>query len=225
MKIFAILHGQTDMNEKGLLQSRTDSPLSAEGKAQALEVAKELTGKGIDVIMAAPEIRSAETATIIAGHLGIDNSKIAKGLKLNERDYGDFEGHLISEVDSFALGSWEINAPTPNGEDIRTTAIRVTTYMNDMVEIFKDMTLLVIVSPNVMRTLFWYFKGLPDYGKDTFIKYKFGDIFEFDTEKMPSNSSTTVMETLDPDGNWDRDRVLTQKEIDSMVKEMGITLN
>ncbi|MCL2226192.1 MAG: histidine phosphatase family protein [Oscillospiraceae bacterium] len=230
MKIFAALHGQTDIDAEGRLQSVSDNPLNDIGRAQALEIAKAVASSGIEVIMSSPESRSTETAEIIAEHLGIDDSKVAKGVKLNERDYGDLEGKLISEVDIFALSCWEINASPPNGEEIRDTAVRVMTYMTDVVEIFKGMTILLIVPGNVLRTLFWYFEGLPDYNKDPFFKYDFATLYEFDTDKMPQETMDfdALISKLDPEGKAGkihRDAVLSQSEIDSLINEMGITLD
>jgi broad specificity phosphatase PhoE len=230
LKIYAVLHGQTDMDTEGRLQSTTDLSLNERGEQQSLEIAMTLEDKDIDVIMASPEKRSTETAAIIAKHLKLDSSKIAKGMRLNERNYGELENKPISEVDMFALHCWEINAPTIGGEEIRETAIRVMTYMNNMVKIFRNKTLLLIIPANVLRTLSWYFHGLPEYGKESFVEYEFGTVYEFDTAEMAPEmrNSAVIMNKLDPEGNNGkgyRDRVLTQDEIDILIKEMGISLD
>ena len=227
MKVFAVIHGQTNMDAEERLQSRSDTSLTEAGKAQALETAKALESVGIDMFLVSPERRCLETSAIIAEHLGVSDDKIANGLRLHERDYGDLEGQHIYEVDIFALNCWEINAKTPNGEEIRDAAIRVMTYMNSMVQLFHNKTLLMVVPPNVLRILFWYFTGLPEYGKSTLEKYEPGMIYEFDTDSMPAEMSNyaAIMNKLDPAGSGYRSRVLVQDEIDSVIDEMGISLS
>ena len=139
MKIYAVCHGQTDLNTQGLVQGRkSDLPLNKIGKEQACKIAETLSLKGIDLIVTSPLKCAMETTDIIANHLNIKKDKIVKGLRLYERDFGDYERLLISEVDINVLQSWTDNAPTPNGETIREFASRVFGFLDEGLAKFKE---------------------------------------------------------------------------------------
>jgi len=226
MKIFAVLHGQTDLDSEGRIQDKSDQSLNDRGREQANETAQALLSKEITLIMAAPQNRTMETAAIIAGHLGIEESKIVKGMKLYEREFGDYEGQLISDIDIFALCSWIGNAPTPNGETIRETAARVIPFINNMVKLmFRGKTVLLVVPSHVLRVLFWYFRGLPETGKEVIIETEISVVYEFDSDDIPPEmlDFQSILDKLGTggDGKGGADRVLSQNEIDSLIAEMG----
>jgi len=226
VRIFAMLHGQTDLDAEGRIQGSSDHPLNEAGKNHAQNIAKALEKKGIDLIMAPPQKRAMETAEIIARHLGIEEGKIVKGMKLIERDFGDYEGKLISEIDFFALCSFIGNAPAPNGETIRETAVRVIPYMNNMMKlVFKEKTVLLVVPSHVLRVLFWYFFGLPEAGKESIPKTDSRLVYEFETNSIPPAmlDSLTIVSKLNPGNDQESggfDRVLSQQEIDKLIAEM-----
>lgn len=96
---FALIrHGQTDWNRYGLMQGRTDIPLNETGRAQALEAAQALAalGERWRMTVSGPLSRVRETASIIAGYLGLPEG--ATHPDLTEISYGVAEGLLISEV-------------------------------------------------------------------------------------------------------------------------------
>ena len=139
MKIIAMRHGQTDLNFEGRVQGcKSDLPLNREGEKQAGEIAKVLADKGIDLIVTSPMKRAVQTAEIVAGHLDIKQDKVIKGMRLYERDFGDYEGKLMSEVNIDTLRRWSDNAPVPNGESIRELAARVFDFLDERLPIFKE---------------------------------------------------------------------------------------
>jgi len=225
VKIFAVLHGQTDLDAEGRIQGSSDHPLNDTGKAQAHDTAEALQSKGIDTIMSPPQKRAVETAEIIAGHLDIPEGKMVKGMKLLERDFGEFEGMLTSEVDILALCSWGGNVATPDGETIKETACLVIPYMNNMMKlVFKGKTALLVVSSNVLRVLFYYFHGLPEAGKDTIRELDICEVYEFDTDEIPPEmlDSQAIISKLNPENNQGSpDRVLSQQEIDKIIADIA----
>ncbi len=90
MRIALVRHGQTDWNVADLLQGSSDVPLNAVGRAQAAEAARRLEDQVWTSIVTSPSVRAAETARIIAEHLGLAPASIDAGLV--ERDYGQAEG-------------------------------------------------------------------------------------------------------------------------------------
>jgi len=223
VKAFVVLHGQTDYDAEGRIIGNSDPPLNDTGREQARAAIKYLQSMGIDMILSSPQIRTMETAEIIAEGLGFDAAKITKGLKLYERALGDLEGKPISEVDIFALSSWFSNAATPNGETIKETANRVIAYMNNMVKIFRTKTMLLVVPEHVLRVLFWFFTGLPTAGKEIVIEAANCKIHEFDTNDIPpeiKDYQPVVNEPEPSSGESDPGRLLSQNEIDALIAEL-----
>ena len=70
--MFLVLHGQTEWNRDGLLQGHSDSPLTSEGRAQAMRSGAILRAhlKGVPRIIASPLGRTQATAHIIAQCIG-----------------------------------------------------------------------------------------------------------------------------------------------------------
>jgi len=224
MKAFVLLHGQTDYDAEGRIIGYSDPELNDKGREQAHEAAKELQGKGIDMILSSPQKRTMETAEIVANALGIDEIKITKGLKLYERAFGELEGKFVTEVDMFALSSWFGNAATPDGETVRETANRVISYMNNMVKIFRTKTMLLVVPEHVLRVMYWFFTGLPELGKERAIDAYNCQIYEFKTEDIPPEiKDYQPAADLPGEGGGDEDpgRLLSQSEIDALIAELA----
>ena len=144
MKIYAIRHGQTDLSsEKQLQGSRSDQPLNEEGRKQARETAELLADKNIELIITSPLKCAVETADIIADCLNIKQNKIIKGTRLYERDFGDYEGKLISELGTYKFKKWtyydEYDEAAPNGETTRQFATRVFDFLNEEISNFKEL--------------------------------------------------------------------------------------
>jgi len=224
LKAYIMLHGQTDFDAEGRIIGNNDPSLNDAGREQAREAVEELQTKGIDMVLSSPQKRTMETAELIADGLGFDTSKITKGLKLYERAFGDLDGKLISEVDMYAMSSWFSNVATPNGETIKETANRVIAYMNNIVKIFRSKTMLVIVPEHVLRVLYWFFNGLPEFGKEHSIDIKNCKVYEFDTNDIPAEIKDYQPVEKEPEpaeGNDDPGRLLSQNEIDALIAELA----
>jgi broad specificity phosphatase PhoE len=95
-QIYLVRHGETDWNEKGLLQGQTDIPLNKEGEKQAIEVAKKHFKKiEFAAIFSSDLVRAKKTAELIAleKKMAVETSTL-----LRERDFGPFEGRHFNEV-------------------------------------------------------------------------------------------------------------------------------
>jgi len=224
MKAYVVLNGQTDLDTQGIIIGKDDPPLNETGKEQARNVASSLSEKGINMILSSPQIRTMATAEIIADIIGLEESKIMKGMKLYERDFGDLEGTPSSEVDMFAQNSWFHNAETPNGETVKETANRVIAYMNNMVKIFRTKTMLLVVPEHILGILFWFFNGLPQLGKESAIDAANCAVFEFDTDDIPQEIKEYQPVSASSGGSGgggdDAGRLLSQAEIDALIAEI-----
>lgn len=189
MTVYAVRHGQTSWNADKKIQGKTDISLNDNGRSQALDIAKRLTSMEIDLIITSPLKRAMETADIIAKYLQIEESKIIVGTRLYERDFGDYEGKLISEVDIHALRRWTDDAPTPNGETIREMSSRVFEFLNDFfINTNNEKNILFVVHSHVLRAMYWFFNGLPDEYDETVFETENCGLYEFnDNTKEKEN--------------------------------------
>ena len=85
--IYIIRHGQTELNQRQVLQGRSDHPLNEDGIKQAQDAAAALINVVFDHVFASPLKRAVQTAQIVAPDIEpvIDD-------RLIEMDYGPYEG-------------------------------------------------------------------------------------------------------------------------------------
>ena len=128
LEILFTRHGQTDWNNQGKIQGKTDIELNDKGKEQANITCSLLSEQKIDLIISSPLQRALQTAKVIAKK---QNVPIIIDELLRERDYGEFEGHYFSEVDF--SGIWYSGLKEPDGieplsdfcERIKTAFIKI----------------------------------------------------------------------------------------------------
>ncbi len=85
--IYIVRHGQTDLNNRHVLQGRSDWPLNEAGREQVLQAAQMLQGISFSRVYTSPLIRAVETARIIAP--GVTP---VPDVRLIEMDYGRYDG-------------------------------------------------------------------------------------------------------------------------------------
>jgi uncharacterized phosphatase len=93
-RLYFARHGLSEMNVKGLVAGKTDTPLTAEGRKQAKRAGQKAKKLTIEVIATSPLSRAHETAQIIAKEIGLPTNKIHVQKLLVERDFGSLEGKL-----------------------------------------------------------------------------------------------------------------------------------
>lgn len=91
-RLYFIRHGLSELNTKGMFAGHTETPLTAEGRAQAKAAGKMAKDLKVDLIVASPLSRTLETAQIIAKEIGYPANKILANKLVIERDYGELEG-------------------------------------------------------------------------------------------------------------------------------------
>ena len=98
--IYLIRHGQTKWNLEGRYQGQKDSPLTQKGKEQArlnaLKLKNNIDNLDEVKIFSSPLGRAKNTSFIICDELNIDRDKIIFDKRIEEFDYGIFEGKLKS---------------------------------------------------------------------------------------------------------------------------------
>ena len=91
-------HGRTEWNAAGRFQGQLDTPLDAEGRSQAIRVARELAAElpaGQTVVVSSDLSRAAETAASLTSVLGVP---LRVDPRLREHGMGSWEGLTRDEV-------------------------------------------------------------------------------------------------------------------------------
>jgi broad specificity phosphatase PhoE len=101
-ELWLVRHGETEWSLSGAHTSRTDIPLTEQGRKRAEKLRDYLKGTRFDAVFVSPMQRARETCTI-AG-FG-DVAKINDGLK--EWDYGVYEGKTTKEIQAQIPG-WSV---------------------------------------------------------------------------------------------------------------------
>jgi broad specificity phosphatase PhoE len=94
-RVLLVRHGQSEWNAVGRWQGQADPPLSDVGRAQARSAARSLGA--LDAVFASDLQRATETATIIAGELGV--GPVVVDPDLRERDAGEWSGLTRAEIE------------------------------------------------------------------------------------------------------------------------------
>jgi probable phosphoglycerate mutase len=87
--LYLVRHGQTESSKRRAYSGRSDVPLTARGREQAREAARQLAGAGVGAIFTSPLSRALDTAQAIAEATG---APLTIDERLTEIDYGAFEG-------------------------------------------------------------------------------------------------------------------------------------
>jgi broad specificity phosphatase PhoE len=95
-RLLLVRHGQDADNSHSIINGRRDAPLTDLGRSQAATIADDLQSENISCIYSSPLQRAHQTASIIAGRLGIEDLHIHPDLI--ERDYGILTGCSVSDI-------------------------------------------------------------------------------------------------------------------------------
>lgn len=90
-RLYYIRHGLSELNLQGLFAGHTDTPLTDEGRRQALQAGKDNKDLSIDMIICSPLQRAKDTARLFAEGAGLDPSIIQLNDLLLERNFGSLE--------------------------------------------------------------------------------------------------------------------------------------
>jgi broad specificity phosphatase PhoE len=117
MSIFLVRHGETVDNASHTFQM-PDSPLSDNGHTQAVQLAKRLVNSEISDIVCSDYLRTQQTASYVAGKLGIEPNYIEL---LRERNFGELRGRPYADLnfDPFALDYQPVNGENWSSFDAR----------------------------------------------------------------------------------------------------------
>ena len=127
--ICIIRHGQTEMNQRHVLQGRSDVALNDAGIAQARQAAMRLSVVSFDRVYTSPLRRAIQTAEIIAPGIRpvVDD-------RLIEMDYGPYEGADLNRLPPEILTFFSdfVHNPAPEGmEPLASVVKRAGAFLED----------------------------------------------------------------------------------------------
>jgi len=145
-----IRHGETEWNNRGLMQGITDIPLNDTGLAQASNAAELLRSQNVvgswSAVVTSPLVRAAATGKVIADALEIPLLDAMP--QLIERDFGSLEGAEVTRVDELY--------PTGNFPDAESNEIvfdRALRAINDLRDTHAERSLVVVAHGGLLNTL------------------------------------------------------------------------
>ncbi len=153
-ELWLIRHGETEWSRSGAHTSRTDLPLTDNGREKAAAIGRYLAGRPFALVLTSPMLRARDTCRL-AG-LG-DTAEIDPNLR--EWDYGDYEGLTTPQIQEERPG-WSLwRDGTPNGESIERAAARAQAVIARGLDAPGDVALFA--HGHILRILASCWLGLP----------------------------------------------------------------
>lgn len=126
MEIYLIRH-TTPVFEPGLIYGRKELLLHADFPLELEAVRSQLNG-GFDIVFSSPALRCTELAKALSPEFMADD-------RLQELDFGEWEGKTWGTVDQPALQAWMddyVNVCTPGGESMMQMYARVEAFWEEL---------------------------------------------------------------------------------------------
>lgn len=163
-RVYLVRHGETEWNRRGLLQGTANVPLSAQGLAQAAQLAAELRGVHFDAAYSSPLDRARTTAALVCAGRAL---AVALLDDLREISYGRWQGldAAARDADDAALHRQWHQAPWavtfPGGESLADVAVRARRAMAHVAGVHPAQTVLVSGHGHLNRVLLLAARGWP----------------------------------------------------------------
>ncbi len=149
-------HGESESNTRGVCSGdpNNNHPLTEKGRADARASAEALKGKGITTIIASPNMRTQQTARIVAETIGLPVEAIITDARIKEFDFGDFEMGPFEKFEQYR----DTNMPAmgdalPNGESFQDIKNRVGDFLKDTDARYTNETILFVTHGCVTEVL------------------------------------------------------------------------
>ena len=143
--VYLVRHGQTPLNESGVLRGLLDPPLDEAGHLQAGRLGAVLGPRMPSVIVASP-LRARQTAQPIADRAGRD---VTTDRRLLDRDYGQWTGTDREAV----VAQWGSVDDAPGVEPLPVVRERAVRGLTDIARRSRGGTVVVVSHDAVHRQL------------------------------------------------------------------------
>lgn len=188
MKIYLLRHGETNENKNKYYYGKMDVSLNEKGIEQGKRAHIALKNIDFNTVFISERKRTRETADLV---LGSKDVKIIMDNRINEMDFGEFEGKNYEDIkkqypEEYKV--WEENwkeFTPPYGESYMQFYHRIKCFMDDILKL-PDEDILIVTHGGVIRTIYSYILGgnmdffwkfSSKNGDISIIKYQYGNIF------------------------------------------------
>lgn len=158
-QLWLIRHGETEWSATGKHTSRTDVPLTENGRARAIQLRDFLQNVPFAAVFRSPMLRARETCEIAGfGDLAIVDDN------LKEWDYGIYEGRTTPEIQSTVPG-WSVwKDPIFEGESVQQVGSRADAAILRALEAAPAGNVALFAHAHILRILAARWIGLPPEG-------------------------------------------------------------
>ncbi len=159
-----VRHGETRLNQLGVMQGRVDEPLNEVGLAQAEEVACGLAAYRPVALYSSALARARQTAEAVARRTGLE---VQLDPRLAEIDCGSWEGRTIKDVVAEFPELLEYRRSgrdfrrSETGETAEEVASRVCEALGDIIKAHKNETVVITSHGLAIRVGIARLLGLP----------------------------------------------------------------
>src|SRR4051794_10531018 len=94
-RLFLVRHGEVDRRWCGVCYGRSDAELSADGRRQSQDLADELAGHALDLVLHSGRARTLLLAELLAART---SAACVAEPALRERDFGTWEGRSWDSI-------------------------------------------------------------------------------------------------------------------------------
>ena len=158
-------HGETEWNRAGRIQGYcADSALTATGREQVRALAVRLAREGIDALHSSDAGRTRETADPIGAATRLP---VVYEAALRERNYGVFEGHSFTGIESAfpeefeKFRSRDPHYVPPEGECAAQFRDRIVTALESVAERARGRRVAVVTHGGVLGVMYRHAMNIP----------------------------------------------------------------
>jgi broad specificity phosphatase PhoE len=157
MKIYAVRHGLTESNKKGVLNMSSDEPLIEEGIKKIEELRDALPGD-IKMIYSSPLMRARQTAKILNQRIQLpivyhDELKEVDWGTLWGKSFGEIENEYGPEYGKDQYAHLEFDFQPFEGESVEQVRARVHRIVDQVKHSHKEGPILLVAHGGVLRIL------------------------------------------------------------------------
>ena len=159
-KLFLVRHGQTELNKKGVIQGKIDSPLTDKGINQAIETANRAKDLNIDILIASDLGRAVQTAGIISDEIGVSITKTDPSFR--ERDFGKADILTFTEAaEAYPQfvnedGIFNLYNDFPESETVKDFYNRVVNSINNLMSEYANKNVMLVTHAGFLRMMYAY---------------------------------------------------------------------
>jgi alpha-ribazole phosphatase len=188
VNLYFVRHGETEKNKSKCYYGSLDVDLTEKGILQAEKAGELLNNINFSKIYVSEKKRAVKTAKIL---LKDKQYELITDIRINERDFGEFEGKNYEEFKQLYPKELEVwcadwkNISPPKGESYIQLYERVKNFMNDILKLEEE-NILIVGHGGVIRSVYCYvLGGNMDYfwnfgsnnGDISIIKYEYGNLY------------------------------------------------